>query len=286
MKIVDTLLEYIQPIKVETNKYVGKTLDIATGSIYGGHVLGQGLLAAYDTVDESRIAHSLHGYFLIPGDLNEDIKYEVELIRDGGSFSTRRILAKQQAGTIFIMEASFHKKEAGYDNFIPMEKVPDPEGLISYDDVRKLLLDQAGESYRKLIELDFPFEFKLVDFSNPISPEKFSPQRRIWFRLKQEFSGDVKLQQALLAYASDYNLLSTSILPIEGATIMNTQMASLDHAMWFFRPFDISKWMLYDLETPNISGARGFVKGEIYTQDGTLVSSVAQEGLTRQRKPI
>ncbi len=284
MKIVNTLLDYIQPEKIGDNKYIGKNLDIATGSIYGGHVLGQGLLAAYDTVEEDRIAHSLHGYFLIPGNLNEDIEYEVEIIRDGGSFSTRRILAKQRAGTIFILAVSFQKNESGYDNFIPMDKVPDPEGLISYDDVRKMLMDQAGESFRKLMELEFPFEFRLVDLSNPISPEKFSPRRRIWFRFRQEFTGDIKMQQALLAYASDYNLLSTSILPVEGATLMNTQMASLDHAMWFFRPIKISKWMLYDLETPNISNARGFVKGNIYSEEGVLISSVVQEGLTRSKK--
>lgn len=285
MKIVDSLLEHIQPEKVGNNKYIGKNLDIATGAIYGGHVLGQGLMAAYDTVSEDRVAHSMHGYFLIPGNLNEDIEYEVEIVRDGGSFSTRRIIARQSAGTIFILAASFHKKEEGYDNFLPMDDIPGPEGLINYDDVRKLLMDQAGESLRRLMELEFPFEFRLVDLSNPISPEKFPPNRRIWFRLKKKFTGDYRTGQALLAYVSDYNLLSTSILPVEGATLMNTQMASLDHAMWFFRPFDISGWLLYDLQTPNISGARGFVRGNIYTEDGTLICSVAQEGLTRPRKP-
>lgn len=269
---------------VGEGRFIGENLEIGTGRIYGGQVLGQGLMAAYQTIPIDRFVHSLHGYFLMPGKLDEPIDYYVDTIRDGGSFSTRRVSARQSGGTIFIMSASFQIEEKGYDHFMEGPKVEGPEQLLSFDDIKKQMYSTLPHSMKKLFDIDFPFEFKPVELSNPMFPGKFPPTRRIWFKLREDIKLGKRLQDALLAYVSDYNLLSTSILPVEEATFSNTIMASIDHSMWFYREFNVSDWLLYDLYTPNTSGARGFVRGNIYDHQGVLVASASQEGLVRPKK--
>lgn len=282
--MVNKLIKVLELTSAGEGKFIGENLFVGTGAIYGGHVLGQGLMAAYQTVPIDRFVHSLHGYFLIPGKQDEPIEYLVDTIRDGGSFSTRRILAKQSGGTIFIMAASFQIKEEGYDHYIEGPEVEGPDELMSFDDIKKQLYSTLPHSMKKIFDIDFPFEFKPVELSNPMFPGKFSPHRRIWFRLRKELKMGKRLQDSLMAYVSDYNLLSTAILPIEEATFSNTTMASIDHSMWFYRDFNISDWMLYDLHTPNTYGARGFVQGNIYDLQGNLVGSASQEGLVRRKK--
>lgn len=281
--MVQQLIKSMELTPVGGSKFIGENLEIGTGTIYGGHVLGQGLMAAYQTVPPERFVHSLHGYFLMPGKLDEPIEYDVDTIRDGGSFSTRRVLARQSGGTIFIMAASFQIEEKGYDRFMEGPEVEGPEDLLSLDDIKKQIYSTLPHSMKKLFDIDFPFEFKPVELSNPMLPGKFPPQRRIWFRLREDIEIGKRLQDGLLAYVSDYNLLSTSILPVEEATFSNTVMASIDHSMWFYRNFNVSDWLLYDLHTPNTSGARGFVRGNIYDRQGTLMASASQEGLARPR---
>jgi acyl-CoA thioesterase II len=279
------LIERMQLKNLGGNNFEGENLEIGTAAIYGGHVLAQALLAAYQTVPSDRFVHSMHGYFLIPGNLKEPIHYQVDVIRDGGSFSTRRVLASQSSGTIFIMAASFQVEEIAYDRHMEAPKVEGPGELMSFDDIKKHLYASLPPSIQRLLDIDFPFEFKPVELSNPMMPGKFPPERRIWFRLRDSVEVDRRTQEALLAYVSDYNLLSTAILPVEEASFGNTMMASIDHAMWFYRPFDINEWLLYDLHTPNTSGARGFVRGNIFNEKGVLVASASQEGLVRPKKP-
>ncbi len=266
------------------NNFSGISKDIGSPNVFGGQVLAQSLNAAYRTVPERKILHSLHSYFLEPGNLELPIIYNVQTIRDGGSFSTRRVTAHQGDKTIFILACSFHKIEEGYEHQMPIKKdIKQPEDLLSWTD----MLDQFGDFLPKkmkaFLSIERPIEFKPVQVVNPFDQKDLPPVVDVWFKLKGD-SSDLNLaqKQQILTYISDYNILTACLYPnASKAHFGNTQMASLDHSMWFYRDFDFSDWLLFSIESPNSYGARGFACGNIYTRDGKLIASVAQEGLMR-----
>ncbi len=287
MKNTKELLEILTLKDIGNNNFNGVSKDIGSPNVFGGQVLAQSLNAAYRTVSEKRILHSLHSYFLEAGNLELPITYNVQIIRDGGSFSTRRVTAHQKDKTIFILSCSFHKKEEGYEHQMPIKKdIKQPEELFSWSD----MLDQFGDFLPKklkaFLSIERPIDFKPVQIVNPLDMKDLPPVVDVWFKLKGDLV-DLNLaqKQQILTYISDYNILTACLNPNASvANFGNTQMASLDHSMWFYRDFDFNDWMLFSIESPNTFGARGFACGNIYTRDGKLVASVAQEGLMRAIK--
>jgi len=249
--------------------------------VFGGQVLGQALSAAHLTV-EGRVAHSLHAYFLRRGDMAAPIVYEVDRARDGGSFSVRRVVAIQHGRPIFNMAASFQVPEDGIEHQAEMPDVGGPDGLPDVTDVPDAVLQRVPEKMRRFLTDKRPFEFRPVRPVNFVEPEKLPPYKQVWIRAVERLPDDAALHQNLLAYVSDYELLGTATLPHGLPFARGTvQMASLDHALWFHRPCRVDEWLLYSFDTPNAGGARGFARGQIFRQDGTLVASTAQEGLVR-----
>jgi acyl-CoA thioesterase-2 len=249
--------------------------------VFGGQVLGQALIAATRTVDVSRICHSLHAYFLRPGDPRVPILYEVDRSRDGHSFSARRVAAIQHGKQIFILAASFQRPEQGYEHQDQMPDVPPPEALEDETEARRRHADQLPEFLREWLTRARPFETRPVILDPPGDRPARPPCDNVWFRAAAPVPD--AFSQALLAFASDATLLSTSLLPHGKTIFSNLQVASLDHAMWFHRPFRFDDWLLYAQDSPSASGARGFNRGAIFSRDGTLVASVTQEGLIRPR---
>lgn len=256
--------------------------------VFGGQVLGQALVAASRTVEEPRAAHSLHGYFLIGGDPNRPIIYEVERVRDGGSFTTRRVKAIQAGMAIFVMSASFHRAEPGFEHQITMPKVPRPDELPSERELMEKLLPRMPEPIRKYFQRKRPIELRPVGFERYMRRQKGEPQQCVWMRASGRLPDDPQLHQCVLAYASDMTLLDTALIA-HGRMLFDPdlQMASLDHALWLHRPFRADEWLLYSQDSPSAQGARGFCRGSVFTAAGELVASVAQEGLMRhvQRVP-
>ncbi len=279
--ILKDLIRLLELERIEDNIFRGDSRDIGSAQVFGGQVLGQALSAAQHTVDD-RLAHSLHAYFLRRGDMKAPIIYEVDRARDGGSFSTRRVVAIQHGRPIFNLAASFQKSEDGLTHFAEMPDVPGPEGLADSVEVAKSILDRIPMKMRRYLTAERPFEFRPVRPINFTTPEKLPPVRHVWIRAVSEVPDDIALHQNLLAYVSDYELLGTSTLP-HGLSFGrgNVIMASLDHALWFHRPFAVDHWLLYSMDSPNSGGARGFARGQVFTEGGTLVASTAQEGLVR-----
>jgi acyl-CoA thioesterase-2 len=273
-----TLLELEQ---LEVNLFRGESRDIGSAQVFGGQVLGQALTAASRTV-EGRIVHSLHAYFLRRGDFNAPIVYEVDRSRDGHSFSNRRVVAVQHGEQIFNMTASFQVVEEGLEHQIEMPKVPPPEALPDMVEVLRPMLARLPERVQRFVEQPRPFEFRMVQAVNPLAPGKHEPLRQVWFRTCGAVPADESLHRRLLAYVSDFYLLDTATLP-HGMSFFSTKviMASIDHAMWFHRPLRVDDWLLYALDSPSASGARGFGRGSVFSRDGRLVASTAQEGLVR-----
>jgi len=281
---VRELLDLLDLEPIEVNIYRGRNRDIGTGRVFGGQVLSQALVAARRTVDEPREAHSLHGYFILPGDLAAPIVYFVDRLRDGSSFSTRQVTAIQHGRAIFSLSASFHIAEPGYEHQTPMPDVPPPEELANELDLIRGMADRIPESLRKVLTQDRPIDFRPVAPIDPFHPEKRAPVRHLWLRAIERLPDDTLTHQAVLAYASDYGLLGTALLPHGVAPRSPAlQLATLDHALWAHRPFRADEWLLYAMDSPAAAGARGFTRGAFYTRDGTLVASVAQEGLMRPR---
>jgi acyl-CoA thioesterase-2 len=283
----ENLAETLQLERIEVNLFRGVTSDNGPGRIFGGQVIGQSLLAAYETV-EDRICHSLHCYFIRPGDPNIPIVFDVDRSRDGGSFTTRRVVAIQHGQQIFNLAASFQVAEEGFDHQSEMPKTPSWEGL--EDDMvrRKRVMAKAPPEMRAWLERPQPIEMRTVGGHTEASrPAAREPIQQMWFRAKDAIGADPHMHQVIMAYASDMSLLGTSLRP--HALDFNRgglQTASLDHAMWFHRPTDFNQWHLYHQESPSASGGRGFNLGYIYrASDGVLVASCAQEGLMRMRKP-
>ena len=265
---------------LEVNLFRGESRDIGSAQVFGGQVLGQALVAAYRTV-EDRDCHSLHAYFLRRGDFNAPIVYQVDRSRDGHSFSSRRVVAIQHGEQIFHMSCSFQVPESGLEHAARMPDVPAPETLADFDSYREEILASLPEKVRRFFQHRRPFEFRPVRMPDYLNPVPLPPERQVWFRAVDQVPGDDdRLHRCLLAYVSDYNLLETATQP-HGRSLMNLQMASIDHATWFHRPFRVDEWLLYAIDSPSASGARGFARGAIFTRDGRLVASTAQEGLIR-----
>jgi acyl-CoA thioesterase-2 len=270
-------LEYI-----EHNIFRGRSIDIGSGSVYGGQALAQSLVAAQRTVDDDRMPHSMHGYFILPGDVDAPIVYEVDRLRDGKSFTTRRIVAIQHGRPIFNMAASFQAPEDGAEHQTDMPDVPGPDELPRELDLIRAVEDQIPEAVRSVYTRERPIEFRPVDPVDPFDPATKPPANHVWLRARGTLPDDRLTHQSMLAYATDYGLLSTALRP-HGLSFVqpDLQLATLDHALWFHRPVQVDEWLLYATDSPSASGARGFTRGQLFAADGTLVASVAQEGLMR-----
>jgi acyl-CoA thioesterase-2 len=251
--------------------------------VFGGQVIGQALVAAHRTV-EGRPAHSLHAYFLRAGDPTVPILYEVDRIRDGGSFSTRRVVAIQHGQAIFSMAASFHKDEPGLHHQIKMPDVPPPEALPSEAELKEKLIDRLPEPVKAYWQRERPIEIRPVDLSRYLSPENRAPTQQVWIKATGRLGDDLALHQCVLAYASDFTLLDTALIA-HGRFVFDPRLmlASLDHAIWFHRPFRADEWLLYAQDSPSSGAGRAFCRGTLFTREGELVASTAQEGLLRQR---
>lgn len=278
--VLEDLITLLKLERIEKNIYRGDSRDIGSPQVFGGQVLGQALSAAQHTV-EGRVAHSLHAFFLRRGDMEAPIVYEVDRARDGGSFSSRRVVAIQHGRPILNLAASFQKPEPGFEHQAQMPDVPGPEGLKDMTEVAAALIERMPEKMRRYMTDKRAFEFRPVESYNE-EGSMLPPVKHVWFRAVDELPDQQSLHQNLLAYVSDYELLGASILPHDVSFAENRIiMASLDHALWFHRKVEIDKWLLYSIESPNASGARGFSRGQMFTETGQLVASVAQEGLIR-----
>ncbi len=287
MKSVNDLLEILILEEVGENQFIGLSKYVGSPNVFGGQVLAQALNAANRTILNQRILHSMHAYFLEAGNLNIPITYQVSIIRDGGSFSTRRVTAIQGEITIFILAASFHKRQDGHEHQIEMKSnVKPPEDLQSWSEMVELYGEFLPDKVRTFLQTERPIDFKPTELFNPMEKKDLPPFLDVWFKLKGDSSKlDLATKQQILTYISDYNVLSAALLPhASKAHYGNTQMASLDHSMWFFRDFDFNDWMLFSIESPSTSNARGFAKGDIFSREGKLIASVAQEGLMRPMK--
>lgn len=281
---IQEVLELLDLEAIEENIFRGLSPKDRVQRVFGGQVLGQALVAAARTV-EGRLCHSLHAYFLRAGDPKVPILYEVDRSRDGASFTSRRVVAIQHGRPIFTLEASFQRDEPGYEHAFEMPSVPAPETLPSEDELRAKVIERLPEEARAWYARPRPIETRPVDPREYFSPEKRLPHEMLWIRATGPVPDDPALQQCLLAYASDMSLLDTGLLPHGIGWFDNkVQMASLDHAMWFHRPFRLDDWLLYVQDSPSASGARSFNRGTIFARDGRLVASVVQEGLMRPRR--
>jgi acyl-CoA thioesterase-2 len=274
----------IEQLEVDLFRGIG-TGGETTTRIFGGHVIAQALMAAYRTVPD-RLCHSLHAYFIRPGDPSIPVIYQVDRARDGGSFTTRRVVAIQHGKQIFNMSASFHVTEEGWDHQHVMPQVGTPEDWPARPELRAAYVEKIPEKYRADFLRERPIELREVAPRDFFKPDKAGDRNQLWFRMEACKGQNAQMQHCLLAYASDMNLLGSSLRPHALTWFQGRVMsASLDHAMWFHAPIEFSDWHLYDLDAPWTGGARGFNRGSIYNQDGALVASVAQEGLMRPIKP-
>lgn len=283
-RAVDDLLALLDLERIETNLFRGRSPQTGWQRVFGGQVIGQALVAACRTV-EGRQPHSLHAYFVLPGDPSVPIVYEVDRIRDGGSFTTRRVLAIQHGAAIFMLSASFQIEEPGFDHQMPMPTVPMPEDLPDEASIRATVLPFMPDPVRAYYERERPIELRPVEFARYAGGGPRAPSFHVWIRATGRLPDDPAVHRCVLAYASDMTLLDSSLIP-HGRTVFDRsiQAASLDHALWFHRPFRADEWLLYAQDTPSASGARGFARGLIFDRQGRLVASVAQEGLVRERR--
>ena len=279
--LLSDLLNLLELERLEDQIFRGQSRDIGSRRVFGGQVLGQPLSAANYTV-EGREVHSLHAYFLRSGDVKAPIVYEVDLARDGRSFTNRRVVAIQHGRPIFNMTASFQIPEDGLEHQDTIPDVPGPDELQAFNDTPDEVLEKVPEKMRRYLTRKRPFEIRPVEPVSLLSLESSEPVRHVWLRAVDRLPDEPDLHRNLLAYISDFQLIGTAILPhgihFEDGKV---QMASLDHAMWFHRPFRVDDWLLYSMESPNAASARGFALGRFFSADGTLVASTAQEGLIR-----
>jgi acyl-CoA thioesterase II len=276
------LLNLLELEPLEVNLFRGESRDVGSPQVFGGQVLGQALTAASATITD-RVVHSLHAYFLRRGDFNAPIVYQVDRSLDGRHFSNRRVVAIQHGEQIFNMAASFQIPEEGLDHQIDMPSVPAPEELADVTTPPPEVVKYMPERLKQFFEKPRPFAFRLVP-SQGIA-QRPEPARQVWFKAVGQLPDDERLHRCLLAYASDFFLLGTSILPHDPSTVEDRLvMASLDHAMWFHRSLRVDDWLLYDMESPSASGARGFARAGVFARDGRLVATIAQEGLVRIKR--
>lgn len=284
---VSELIELLWLERLEDNLFRGQSRDIGTKYVFGGQVLGQALSAAQATMNQPRAAHSLHAYFLRAGDIQKPIIYQVDRTRDGGSFSVRRVTAIQHGQPIFFLAASFQQDEHGSEHQLPMPEVSGPDTIEPARAVPASVLAKLPTKIQRWLSRMGPFEFRHVDVTgegprDELKPPRRPPHQQVWFRLSERVGDAPELHRALLAYASDFHLLGTATFP-HGISYYqpNVQMASLDHALWFHRPFRADEWLLYVIDSPSAHGSRGLARGLVYDREGRLVASTAQEGLIR-----
>ena len=280
-QLLDDLIKVMTLERLEMNLFRGESRDIGSPQVFGGQVLGQALVAATATA-EDRAVHSLHAYFLRRGDFNSPIVYEVDRALDGKHFSSRRVVAIQHGRQIFNMSASFQLPESGLDHQISMPDVPQPESLPDLEAHYRGVADKLPAAARRILEQKRPFEFRPVQPPDQLRREKSAPLKYIWFRAVDKLPDDQALHRGLLAYVSDFHLLDTALKP-HGISMISPKLtiASIDHAMWFHRNARVDEWLLYAIDSPSASGARGFTRGSVFARDGRLVASAAQEGLIR-----
>jgi len=282
---LDQLVSILDLEPLEVNLFRGRTPKEDRVRVFGGQVAGQALVAAGRTVEEGLVVHSLHSYFLRPGDPSVPIVYEVDRLRDGKSFTTRRVVAIQHGQAIFILSASLQRPEEGVEHQLDMPEAPDPETLPTFRERVEPYLDKVPPELKRWLQRERPIDVRYPNPPDYLHPEKRPPRQLVWIRADGRLpDGPLFLHQCVVAYASDMTLIDTATLPHAIAWFdMSYQMASLDHAMWFHRPMRADDWLLYVQESPTATGARGFTTGRLYSRDGRLVVSVAQEGLIRRR---
>lgn len=282
-QVLANLLSLLKLETIELGLYRGQSQDLGFKAVFGGQVMGQALSAAKETLPEERKVHSFHSYFLRPGDASKPIVYEVENIRDGKSFSTRRVSAIQFGKPIFYMTASFQTEETGFEHQVAMPDVPGPDELVSDLDFYQRHAAQIPEKLRSKFICEKPIEMRPVDFQNPFSPQVSAPKRFVWFKANGHMPDDVRVHKYLLAYASDFNFLPTALQP-HGRSFMapHMQVATIDHAMWFHHDFRFDDWLLYAVDSPAASGGRGLVQGQFFSRDGKLVATTIQQGVIRE----
>jgi acyl-CoA thioesterase II len=283
------LLAILDLTPMADNRFQGRSLDVGWQRIFGGLVVSQALVAVSRTVAAALSPHSLHAYFILPGDPDVPIDYEVDALRDGRSFATRRVVARQAGAAIFALSASFQIMEEGHDHQWPMPDVPQPEALMAESDFVAAFADHLPENVRRYFSRKRPIELRPVSLTRymggkPSAADQSNPAQHVWFRATGALPDDPAIHRAVLAYASDMTLLDTALVA-HGTTVFSPaiQAASLDHAMWLHRSFRADDWLLYSQDSPSSSGARGLARGQIYDRNGRLVASVAQEGLIRPR---
>jgi len=279
MTAIDELIKTLTLDQIEVNLFRGFTPPEERFRIFGGQVVAQALLAAYKTV-EGRVCHSLQSYFIRPGDPSIPVLYQVEHSRDGKSFTTRRVIAIQKGEQIFNLACSFQTLEEGYDHQNAVPAAPSPEDVKDENERWRAVFKDQPEQLKRWVH-DRPIEMRPVDPINLVNPTPAPAEHMVWLRATRDLGDDVIMNQALLAYASDFSLLGTALRPHGASWLSGVQTASLDHIIWFHRPTNFSKWHLYAQDSPSASGARGFNRGAMYRQDGVLVASMAQEGLMR-----
>jgi acyl-CoA thioesterase-2 len=283
---IQNLLEILDLEKLEENLFRGRSPQVTWQRVFGGQVIGQALVAACRTLDvKESPPHSLHAYFLLAGDPKVPIIYEVERVRDGGSFTTRRVVAIQHGRPIFITSISFHRQEPGLSHQARMPDVPSPDELPSEAEIKAKVLPMMPEPVRRYYERERPIELRPVEYGRYLGQKIEDGRFHVWIRTTGKLPDEPAIHQCVLAYASDMTLLDAALIP-HGRSVFEREImgASLDHALWLHRPFRADDWLLYSQDSPNMSGARGFSRGLIFTREGTLVASVAQEGLVRERR--
>jgi len=283
-QVLDELLALLKLEVIEQGIYRGQSQDLGFRALFGGQVMGQALSAAKETVEEDRLVHSLHSYFLRPGDASKPVVYEVEIIRDGKSFSTRRVQAIQNGKAIFYMTASFQYPELGFEHQDVMPDVPPPEEVASYSDFIQAHQQYFPENLKDKFLAEKPIELRPIEAYNWYKPEPAPPVCNMWIKTNGELPDDLRIHMYMLAYSSDFHFLPTALFP-HGVSHWqpNFQIATIDHAMWFHRPFRFDDWLLYSMQSPSASNGRGLVKGQIFNRQGELVASTMQEGVIRQR---
>lgn len=284
LKSAEELYQLLQLEQLDDNLFRGQNYVTPWGRVYGGQALAQGLHAAYETVPEDRVVHSMHGYFILAGDVTKPIIFEVDRIRDGRSFTTRRVVAIQKGRAIFNMAASFQKAQPSFEHQIKMPDVPPPDEISTDQEWATKYKEQLPQLHQRY-QHERPIEFRPVEKYDPINPKNQQPFRNIWIKAKGKLPDNLRAHQEVLTYASDYNLLGTAVLPHrEEIAGREAFFASLDHAMWYHHDFRADEWLLFALDSPSASNTRGFTRGNFFNQAGKLVASVVQEGLIRVRE--
>jgi acyl-CoA thioesterase-2 len=282
--VLNELLALLKLEVIEKGIYRGQSQDLGFKVLFGGQVMGQALSAAQETVGSDRFVHSLHSYFLRAGDASKPVVYEVEDIRNGKSFSTRRIKAIQNGQAIFYMTVSFQCPENGYDHQDVMPTVPNPDKVPSFNDFLSAHQDELPWGMREKFLAEKPIEIRPIQQYNWLKPEKTDSKCQIWLKTNGDLPDDLCIHSCMLAYASDFHFLPTALLPHGASHLLpNFQIATVDHAMWFHRPFRFDDWLLYSIDSPSASNGRGLVRGQIFNRQGELVASTMQEGVIRQR---